>query len=193
MTTPTRAALAHALKEELRSTPLDKVAVSRLTDRAGVTRQTFYYHFADVYDLATWVFESEVANHIMEHASYSEWADGYRELLQYFQDHFDQVKAVMDSLSHRQTEAFFMAQFRLMMQAIVAELQGELTLSAADRRFVVDHYAATVLGHFLRWMSGGGREDPTILVGKIEKVLRGSVRESLERFALPEVRTSTSR
>lgn len=183
MARTTREALASALKLELRTKPLDRVTVSALTEQARVNRQTFYYHFADVYDLAEWVFEEEVAKHIMEHASYAEWANGYRELLQYFQDNFSLVKAVTDSLNHRQREAFFMGQFSSMMRAIVTELQGDLVLSEDDLQFIVNHYAATVLGHFLRWMSGGGREDPTVLVGKIERILRGSVRESLERFA----------
>ena len=41
----TRERLGNALKEELRTTPLTKVTVRRLTEIAGVTRQAFYYHF----------------------------------------------------------------------------------------------------------------------------------------------------
>lgn len=48
----TRERLGNALKEELRTTPLTKVTVRRLTEIAGVTRQAFYYHFADVMSLA---------------------------------------------------------------------------------------------------------------------------------------------
>ena len=38
----TRERLGNALKEELRTTPLTKVTVRRLTEIAGVTRQAFY-------------------------------------------------------------------------------------------------------------------------------------------------------
>ena len=183
MASTTRQLLSVALKDQLRSTPLDKVTVSSLTAQAGITRQTFYYHFADVYDLAVWVFEQEVANHIMEHASYSEWAKGYRTLLQYLQDNFEQAKAVLNSLGHRERDAFFLEQFRNMMEAIVTELEGDLVLTPEDRQFVVDHYAATVLGHFLRWVSMRQKEDPRILVANIEKILHGTVRQSLERFS----------
>ncbi len=175
--------LALALKEQLRTTPLDRVTVSGLAARAGITRQTFYYHFSDTYDLATYVFEQEVANHILEHASYDEWASGYLTLLSYLRDNFDQTRAILDSLGHRERDAFFLRQFRIMMRAIVDELIGDLRLSPEDLRFVVDHYAAIVLGHFLRWMSEGARDDPAELVPKIEKALRGTVRATLERFA----------
>lgn len=49
------------------------------------------------------------------------------------------------------------------MEAIVTELEGDLVLTPEDRQFVVDHYAATVLGHFLRWVSMRQKEDPGIL------------------------------
>ena len=179
----TRDDFALALKAELRATALTKVTVSRLAERVGVNRQTFYYHFADVYDLARWVFERDVAGHIMAHASYAEWARGYEQLLQYFHDHYEQVCAVLNSLSHQQREEFFLRQFREMMEAIVTELQGDLVLDEDDRAFIIDHYAATVLGHFLRWMAGNGQEDPAVLVGRLEKILRGAVPQSLERFA----------
>lgn len=183
MESTTRQLLSAALKDQLRTAPLDRVTVSGLTAQAGITRQTFYYHFADVYDLAVWVFEQEVANHIMEHASYSEWADGYRNLLHYLQDNFDQAKAVLNSLGHRERDRFFLEQFRNMMEAIVSELEGDLVLTPEDRQFVVDHYAATVLGHFLRWVSMREKEDPEVLVSNIEKILHGTVRQSLERFS----------
>ncbi|MFZ1382900.1 MAG: TetR/AcrR family transcriptional regulator C-terminal domain-containing protein [Scrofimicrobium sp.] len=183
MSSSTRDTLGRILKDQLRTTPLDRITVSGLTLAAGINRQTFYYHFADVYDLAVWVFEQDVANHIMEHASYNQWAEGYRTLLQYMRENYDQTRAVLNSVDHRERDAFFLRQFRAMMSAIVTELQGDLVLSDEDRRFVIDHFAAIVLGHFLQWLVDDAQEDPDVLVPKIEKVLRGTVRESLERFA----------
>lgn len=183
MTATTRELLGAALKDALATTALDKVTVSRLSAEVGINRQTFYYHFADVYDLAAWVFEVEVANHIMAHATYDQWADGYRTLLNYMRDNFDQTLAVLNSLGHKQRDAFFLEQFRAMMRAIVAELEGDLVLAEEDRQFIIDHFAVIVLGHFLRWLTLNGREDPDVLVPRIEKIMRGNVRASLERFA----------
>lgn len=179
----TRQKLATALKEQLQTAPIDRLTVSGLAAAAGINRQTFYYHFTDVYDLAVWVFDQDFANHIMAHATYDHWAQGYRSLLHYIRDNYTQSMAVLNSLTHRERDAFFLRQFQAMMTPIVAELQGDLVISDEDSRFVIDHYAATVLGHFLQWLSEGAREDPDVLAPKIEKILRGSVRQSLERFA----------
>jgi probable dihydroxyacetone kinase regulator len=176
-------ALAAALKQALRTTPLAKVTVSGLAASAGVNRQTFYAHFSDVYDLAAWVFTTEVASHIMAHASYAEWAEGFSELLGYMSDHRDQTYAVIRSLKHAELEAFFHRSLREMMRVIVGELEGGLTLRPADREFVIDHYTLVVLGHLLHWLATDMRENPFVLTERLEFVLHGSVRESLERFA----------
>ena len=184
MASQTRRKLAEVLKDQLRTAPIDRLTVTGLAAAAGINRQTFYYHFADVYDLAVWVFEQELANHIMAHATYDQWAGGYQSFLHYIRNNREQVMAVLGSLNHRERDAFFLGQFRAMMTPIVAELQGDLVVSDEDREFVVDHFAATVLGHLLRWLADGAREDPDVLVPKVEKVLRGTVRESLERLAV---------
>ena len=182
-TASTRDLLGTTLKDHLTRLPLSKVTVSGLTQSAGVTRQTFYYHFADVYELAVWVFEQEVANHIMAHASYAQWSDGFLQMLVYMRENREQTYAVIDSLSHEELEAFFFRSLREMMTAVVAEVQGDLELPETDRAFVIDHYTLSVLGHFLHWLATDMRADPYILVEEIEVILHGSTRASLERFA----------
>ena len=194
-----RAALVEALKRRLATTPLSKVSVASLAADAGVTRQAFYYHFDDVYDAATWVFTTEVADHVLAHAEYDLWADGFLRLLTYMRRHRPQVKAVLDSLTWVKTERFFYQVLRRMMRAIVAELEAAGAAEAAagaagsgafarrplfdaDREFVIQHYTLTVLGHLLHWLADGMKEEPEELVRRLEIVMNGHVRESLDRF-----------
>ena len=180
---PAKRALAEAFIDALRTTPLAKVTVAGLASAAGVNRQTFYHHFTDVYDLARWVFAAEIADHIMAHASYDQWADGCRELLVYLKAHREQTYAVIRSLRHSDLERFFHRSLRAMMAVIVAELEGELRLKPADREFVIDHYTLAVVGHIMHWLATNMDDDPVALVERLEFIMHGSVRESLERFA----------
>ena len=47
----TRMALVRAFFSLLAEKPIDKVTVTDITLRCGVNRNTFYYHYRDVYDL----------------------------------------------------------------------------------------------------------------------------------------------
>ena len=55
-------------------------------------------------------------------------------------------------------------------------------MSDADREFVIQHYTLTVLGHLLHWLADGMKEEPEELVRRLEIVMNGHVRESLDRF-----------
>ena len=55
----TKRELAAALKEAMAQKPLDTITISELTNACGMRRQSFYYHFEDIYDLLRWMFENE--------------------------------------------------------------------------------------------------------------------------------------
>jgi len=52
--TRTRQELDAALRKLLGKKPLDQIRVRELTELCGLRRQSFYYHFKDVYDLFAW-------------------------------------------------------------------------------------------------------------------------------------------
>ena len=45
------------MKECMKTTPVDNITVTQLTELCGVTRQTFYRNFIDKYDLINWYFD----------------------------------------------------------------------------------------------------------------------------------------
>ena len=63
----TKQALAAALKELMAQKPIDKITIHDITERCGIRRQNFYYHFEDVYDLMRWMFSEEVVSLLLRH------------------------------------------------------------------------------------------------------------------------------
>ncbi|MGL4343649.1 MAG: TetR/AcrR family transcriptional regulator C-terminal domain-containing protein [Cellulosilyticaceae bacterium] len=58
--TKTKYKFAEAIKELMATTPLDKITVKDIVEQCDMTRQTFYRHFRDKYDLVNWYFEKLV-------------------------------------------------------------------------------------------------------------------------------------
>ncbi len=56
----TKKAIISAFKEVLQTTPFDKITVGDISARATVNRQTFYYHFADKFDLTDTIICNEL-------------------------------------------------------------------------------------------------------------------------------------
>ncbi|AEE47402.1 TetR-like C-terminal domain-containing protein [Cellulomonas fimi] len=183
-----RDALAAALKVRLESQPLPRVTVTELTRDCGLTRQAFYYHFHDVRELAVWVFESEVAEQVQVSASQDAWADGLVRLLVYLRDNRTSTTAVLDGMGRSGLERFLFHQMRPVTAGVVTEVGEGRPADARDRDLVVDFYTSAVLAVVLRWVADGMTADPYRLVGDVELMLHGAVRESARRLDERRVR-----
>lgn len=56
----TKSVSAQALKDLVKTRPLEKITVKMLAEKSGTTRQNFYYHFKDLYDLVNWIYATEI-------------------------------------------------------------------------------------------------------------------------------------
>lgn len=58
---------ASALKVLMAERPMDKITISDLTAICKIRRQSFYYHFKDIYDLLRWMFQNEAISLLQQH------------------------------------------------------------------------------------------------------------------------------
>lgn len=63
-TSITKEALADALATLLLTQPLSKISIKNITDACNVSRNTFYYHFKDKYELIHWIFLSDMTKYV---------------------------------------------------------------------------------------------------------------------------------
>ena len=79
----TKRAFASSLKKMLAKRPLEKIRVIDITEDCGVNRQTFYYHFKDIYDLLEWVYTNEATKALGGKKTYETWNQGFKQIFQY--------------------------------------------------------------------------------------------------------------
>jgi len=53
----TKQILSTSFQELLKLTPLQKITIKKIVNYCGLTRQTFYLHFKDKYDLVHWIYK----------------------------------------------------------------------------------------------------------------------------------------
>ena len=82
--------LALALKSMMAKYPLDEISVVKLTDKCHINRQSFYYHFHDIYDLLTLLFLDERIEGI-------DRVKNEHEMLEAIYHYYDQNTAFVDA------------------------------------------------------------------------------------------------
>ena len=92
----TRQGLDAALRKLLEQRPLDQLRVRELTELCGLRRQSFYYHFKDVYDLFAWSVRWEGALLLERQEECLTWQQALLDLLGRAQEERSFYRAVLD-------------------------------------------------------------------------------------------------
>ena len=75
----TKRAIQESFKKLLSNQPLDKITVKNITDDCGVNRNTFYYHYSDIYQLLEEIFLTEAQKSVERWRSVSRGRKGSRQ------------------------------------------------------------------------------------------------------------------
>lgn len=179
----TKRALAEALKRQLEQHPLERITVKDLTDECGLNRQTFYYHFQDIYDLLGFTFKEEAERTLGENRTYESWQEGFLNALCYVQSHRRMVENAYHSIGREHLEAYlYSVVFELLMGVLDGQAQG-MRVSQEDRRFIVDFYMYAFVGVVLEWIRSGQKEEPRALTERLGRLIEGDFKRALEKFS----------
>lgn len=127
------------------------------------------------------MFETEVARQIRAFAIETGWADGLVRLMLYLRNNRASTLGVLDGVGQPGLERFLFRQMRPITEAVM-EQDGGGPARPEDRVLVVDFYTSAVLAVVLRWVADGMVEHPYRVVGDLEIMLHGAVRESVRRL-----------
>lgn len=173
---------------ELKTTPLNRVSVSRLSSMTGISRQGFCYHFSDVYDLAVWNFKTQVTQRVKSYATYSSWTTCIIQMMDWIQEHDVECYRVIEAMPTGEFEQFLFTELRELMVAVMEDLELSIRpedrrVTQSDRDFIIDHFTLAVQSHIMHWLSDRMPERPSFLVPRIEQVIRGGVARALLSFS----------
>jgi len=183
MSSVTKRALAASFKKLLGTRALDKITVKDIVEDAQVNRQTFYYHYHDIYDLVRWIFDEETRlGDVLEDKS-CDWKAYLRDVFKTMTEERTMVINVFHSLCREHLEQYLYGVMYKLICNKLDDLCRDLTLSDEDRRFIADCYKYAIVGVILDWIRRGMRDDPEQLVDKLILMLEGRLRPCAEKFS----------
>lgn len=178
----TKKSLANSLKKLMKVTPLHKISVKDVVKDCNVNRQTFYYHFHDIYDLVEWIYKTEAIESIAEYKSYNTWTDGFYKIFLYIEDNKEFCYNTLNSLSRTHLDMYLFSVINDLLMGVINEISSDMSVKNDDKKFISDFYTHAFTGLVIQWMKDGMRENPKVLIEKLKYLIEGNFIRALKRY-----------
>ena len=122
----TKQLLANCLKELMAIHPVDKITIQDITTKLNVNRQTFYYHFTDIYDLLKWTLQQEAVSLLQNKESDLLWNEGILALFYYLDENRSFANSAVQSLGMISLSISFMEKFMKLLPGSLNNLEKSL-------------------------------------------------------------------
>lgn len=183
MAPSTKLALANSLKKLLQKKFLDDITVKELVEGCEVNRQTFYYHFQDIYDLLRWFLEHETEQALQ---GAQDWHEGLMRAFRYLQENHLAIYHVFRSSGRDHLDCQFFSLSHALVSKLFALYADDLVLPEEELAFLTDFYMYALSGILVRWISDDMKEEPEVLSSRLSRLLEPEIRRAAERFSSPE-------
>lgn len=178
----TKYKFADAMKVCMKQMPLEKITIKEIVDYCGATRQTFYRHFKDKYDLVNWYFD--------------------KILIESF-EHMGEGKTVYEALVNKfyyiqEEKLFFKAAFKMDEQNSLKQHDFELIYDFYTRRieentrkplseqlgFLLEMYCYGSIYMTVQWVSGKRKSTPENMARSLVNAMPAELGEQFKKLGL---------
>ena len=178
----TKRAMSAALKNLLREKKLNKITVQDIADECGINRQTFYYHFQDIYDLVEWTCIEHTEKVIKENKTYDTWQEGFLAVFDLAKKDKTFIDNIYRSVSLEMLEQYLYRLVYPLLKNVVDEKAKGQTVREENKKYIADFYKYAFVGVLLEWIRNDMAESPGQIVDRISRIVGGTIETAFANF-----------
>ena len=161
--------------------PFDKITVTDIVERCGINRNTFYYHYPDLYALVDDLFRSEAKKIIDAQKDYAAWMGGFLAAVEFTLDNKRAILNIYNSVSRDRLEKYLYDVAKSTITQFVREQAEGLDAAEEDIETLSMFYSVALAGLAAKWLQSGMKNDIVEIFGRLNVLLDGDIRASLAK------------
>lgn len=179
----TKQAIAEAFRSLLEKRSIEKITVKDIVAECGVNRQTFYYHFHDIYDLMEWALAQDIGKYAERNLTPEcDWQEQIRLLFHYFYLHRVMILHGYDATNRMQYERAVVKWVSQMVRGRLDSYPQVEAVPEEKKAFIVKVYARGYAGLFLEWLEEGMPDERHVPLNDYFIMMDGSIGNALDKF-----------
>ncbi len=178
----TKKALAAALKRLMVNKPISKITVRELVAECGINRNSFYYHFEDIYALFKWMVESEAVEIVKQYDLMMDYHEVVSFVLDYVENNQYLLTNAYNAIGQAGLKRFLYLDFISCLGNLIdqgARMQG-VELDADYREFLCAFYAEAIAGTLLDYITHPQARSREKVIAYVERLLRSTLPAAIQ-------------
>lgn len=175
----TKLALKQSLMSLLEEEPLESITINKIVNRCQLNRNTFYYHFHDIYELLDFVFTSEKEKLIEDQEDITKWRENLERVCLYLLHHKKMIYHVYHSIQKDSLEKYLYDVVGNQMKTLITKNIGDRNISEKTIEILVNFFKYALVGMFLEWIRTGMNDEILYPIGLL---IDGNVDVLLDQF-----------
>ena len=164
----------------LNQRPLDKITVKDIVSDCGISRNTFYYHYQDIYDLLQATFSMVLEDALSENIT--TWRESLVNVTKFALENRRAVYHVYNSANRDQLERYLNRVTGQRMEKLIRYLTRDIRVNDEDVRYLALFYKHAIVGTLMEWLGNDMKADVEHVMARMTVLLEGNLRLSLERI-----------
>ena len=186
MSNLTERAITQAFVELLNEYPLDKITVRQIAQKCGISRNTFYYHYHDIYDLLEQLFASEEERLLAGIDNIVTLQQTFTEATMFVRQNQRAIFHIYNSIGRDTLSSYLYNSARICMRNYILHQCEGVSPSEQDLNDLIFLYASMLEGAVINIMREGALRDTEALISNAIRMLEGTVRLALENSCTKE-------
>lgn len=172
------------------SRPVDKITVKDITDQCGISRNTFYYHYQDIYQVLK-AYVQYSAEHVIELMVEDEGEDGKAGLkeIRYLEANRELLCNLYRSAANEEVRNCLQSASQIIFDRLIESVSQGMEVQAEDKKILSAVCQYTVRGIMTSWMEEDGMLNGETLeqvLVRLDYLFKGAIREALMRSSSRE-------
>lgn len=180
----TKQRMAKALESLLNTKPIEKITVSDITYICDMNRQTFYYHFRDIYDLTKWMFTGFAEKIIGSKIEDGNWHEVFLTTARFMKQKKKVLTGIVGSVGHNYVSEFIINTIKPYINIhILSKAQGK-DVPERYTDFLSSYYTVSFSGLLIEWLITDSdlTTSPEELLQLLTITIDGSVETAIARY-----------
>ena len=159
--------------------PIEKITVKDVVEDCGINRNTFYYHFSDLYGLMEYLLIVETEKAIEKSREKNSLAEGCISIVDRIRENREAFRNIYNTIGRDSVEYAISKALDPAVEAHVRRRAEGKAVSDADILLITGVCRSVFFGMLAEWMKRNLRDDPRASLIRVEQIFGPGIDEAI--------------